>query len=142
MTYLSGSQRILVAALTGPAPVTEQSTSPAPAPTTRTALRRCRAAWRRAYDAYLRDECDDDIGSYDRACAAKKAANAYCAAMPLLIGYDGIRDFIACAAHGILIDAIPAERSSQLLYAAQVALTALRTNSHPPKALTPSHPDR
>jgi hypothetical protein len=42
--------------------------------------------------------------------------------MPAPDSLDNIRDFIACTAHGILIGAIPAERSSQLLCAAQVAL--------------------
>jgi hypothetical protein len=63
--------------------------------------------------------------------AAHKAGPAYCKAMPPLADYESIRDFIACAAHGILIDAIPKKSASQLLYAAQVALATLH---YEPKA--------
>jgi hypothetical protein len=56
--------------------------------------------------------------------------------MPLPVGYEGVRDFIACAAHGILIGAIPPEKSGQLLYAAQVALNALQFAPKPPKSLS------
>ena len=45
--------------------------------------------------------------------------------MPPLADYESIREFIACAAHGILINAIPQQRANQLLYAAQVALASL-----------------
>ena len=43
----------------------------------------------------------------DRMLAAGPAGEAYCNAMPMLVGYEGVRDFLACAAHGILIGAIP-----------------------------------
>jgi hypothetical protein len=45
--------------------------------------------------------------------------------MPALVGYEGVRDFIACVAYGMLVDAISADRSGQLLYAAQIALNTL-----------------
>ncbi|MGA7342980.1 MAG: hypothetical protein WBX18_20430 [Terracidiphilus sp.] len=89
-------------------------------PTTRAALRRCRAAWRRAYNDYMKNSRTDN-----EFIAADEASKAYCGAMPLLAGLDGIRDFIACAAYGILIGAIPANRSGQILYAAQVAFSTL-----------------
>ncbi len=41
--------------------------------------------------------------------------------MPPLSGEQNIRDFIACAAHGMLIDAIDPPVGARLLYAAQVA---------------------
>jgi hypothetical protein len=97
------------------------------------ALRRCRAAWQRAFDAYMEEKEGKD--SIARMFAAKDAAEAYCNAMPMLAGYEGIRDFIACSAYGILIGAISREKSSQLLYAAQVALATLRHEPRPPKSL-------
>jgi hypothetical protein len=100
-----------------------------PHTTIRSALRRCRAAWLRAYSHYMKNSDGDDV---DKIYAIKDAARAYCFAMPLLAGPDGIRDFIACTAYGIAIGAIPAERGGQLLYAAQVALNAL------PRELTPA----
>ena len=50
--------------------------------------------------------------------------------MPDLSGYQDIRDFIACVAHGMLIGAIDAIEGPKLLYAAQVASGVLR---HEPK---------
>ena len=101
------------------------STTLAPGPgvkpsSPKAALRRCCAAWQRAFDAYIEEEGDGD--SMDEIFAAKPAGVAYRNAMPMLVGYDGIRDFIACAAHGILIGAIPRDKGSQLLSAARVAL--------------------
>jgi hypothetical protein len=57
--------------------------------------------------------------------AAKEAKNAYRQAMPPLSGHENIRDFIACVAQGILIEAISGSDGARLLYAAQVAHTAL-----------------
>lgn len=89
---------------------------------TKAAIRRCCTAWERAYETYLEGT---DRGSTIRIFAAHEAGPAYCRAMPPLAGYENIRDFIACAAHGILINAIPEKRANQLLYAAQVALASL-----------------
>jgi hypothetical protein len=60
--------------------------------------------------------------------------------MPPLSGDENIRDFIACTAHGMLIDAISGTDAARLLYAAQVAHTTRRhlpeyskpANGHPP----------
>jgi hypothetical protein len=53
---------------------------------------------------------------------------------PIYSGYENIRDFIACTAHGMVIGAICSTQSSKLLYAAQVAIGALR---HEPKKQRP-----
>jgi hypothetical protein len=97
----------------------------------RIAIKRCCAAWKRAYDAYLEGK---DGSSTTRIFAAHGANPAYCKAMPPLVGYENIRDFIACAAHGILINAIPEKRANQLLYAAQIALVSLNYQPKPPKS--------
>ena len=104
------------------------------------ALRRCCAAWKRAFKAYAEENNDKEYPSSDF-WGAKLAGEAYRNAMPLLVGYRGARDFIACAAHGILIGAIPKEESGQVLYAAQVALSIAQSQcrmnklpvSRPPK---------
>ena len=105
----------------------------------RAAIKRCCAAWQHAYDAYLEGK-ENSILSRD--FAATSAGPAFCRAMPPLAGYENICDFIACAAHGILIEAIPEKRANQLLYAAQVALSSLKrkpktskkrnSSTHPP----------
>jgi hypothetical protein len=95
------------------------------------AIRRCCAAWQRSYDAYLEGT---KRSSMDKIFAAHKADPAYCRAMPPLAGYENIRDFIACAAHGILIEAIPQKMGNQLLYAAQVALASLNYEPRPRKS--------
>jgi hypothetical protein len=51
---------------------------------------------------------------------------AYRNAMPRLVGYENIRDFVACVAEGLLLGAITDSQSSRLLYAAQVAQGTLR----------------
>jgi hypothetical protein len=91
------------------------------------AVARCRAAWKQAYDAARALGRD----SYD---ATKFAREAYRTAMPALSSPDNIRDFVACIAHGILLEIIPQDQSTRLLYAAQVAITAHRKPPSPRKA--------
>jgi len=55
---------------------------------------------------------------------------AYCNAMPKLSGAGNIRDFIACVTHGMLLGIIPGSEATRLLYAAQVAHTALTKRPH------------
>ncbi len=85
-------------------------------------------------------EKSDEIGSetgeddhYERIFAAKAAGYAYRNAMPLLVGPEGIRNFVACIAHGILIGAIEKEQSGPLLYAAQVALGSIQRGTRSSK---------
>jgi hypothetical protein len=131
MSNLSTSEIVLLNSIQRNAPATTLSPGPGPnSSNAKAALRRCCAAWQRAFKACKDDPEYDD--KYD-IHAAREAAKAYCNAMPLLAGYKGVRDFVACAAHGILIGAIPPEKSGQLLYAAQVALGSLQFESHLPK---------
>jgi hypothetical protein len=89
------------------------------------AIARCRSAWQNAYDACMKKSAGKMSRSVAELESAAEAAAAYRAAMPELAHWCGIRDFIACVAYGILIDAIPSERTGQLLYAAQTALALL-----------------
>jgi hypothetical protein len=98
-----------------------------PANTAKAALRRCCAAYDRAYKAKFEERKDLPEADY---FARTDGIKAYLDAMPMLAGLDGVRDFVACAAHGMLVDVIPHDRASQLLYAAQVALATAR---HEPK---------
>jgi hypothetical protein len=50
-----------------------------------------------------------------------EADHAFRTALPPLVGFYRICDFIACVAHGVLLGAISGADSSKLLYAAQVA---------------------
>ena len=107
------------------------------------AIRRCRAAWKRAYDICLEEGGDNLM---NRSTAANKAAPVYRAAMPALDSLDNVRDFIACTAHGILIEAVPANLAGQLLYSAQVAIGALqcqaKITAKPKKRTPPPHPKK
>jgi hypothetical protein len=125
----------ILKALTAPDPATSISVPVSSNAQSRAALKRCCAAWKRAFDACMKDP-DDDGDCVNEMFAAKEAGEAYCSAMPMLDGYQGIRDFIACTAHGILIGAIPQDRSGRLLYAAQVALTFLQQESRSSKPRT------
>lgn len=86
-------------------------------PLRNSAVQRCIAEWNRAYRGEL-------AKSRSELSAERAASLAYRTSMPSLTSTANIRDFIACAAYGILIDAIHSKNASKLLYAAQVALSA------------------
>lgn len=90
------------------------------------AIRRCCLAW-----AHVLTEELDKGKNGERASA--RAADAYRFLMPPLFGYENIRDFIACATHGMLIGAIEESQATKLLYAAQVALATVRRQPASPK---------
>jgi hypothetical protein len=124
MSKLTTTEQVMAEIIAYVPPAQTLSPGPGPgAPGSQAALRRCCAAWRRAFRAYMETTETDD--SVDKFLATRQAGTAYCNAMPVLDGYQGVRDFLACMAHGILIGAIPKEVSGQLLYAAQVALNTL-----------------
>jgi hypothetical protein len=80
----------------------------------------CCDAWEAAFhESYSRDK--------QEYFARTHANTAYRNSMPPLSGYQSICDFIACVAHGMAIEAIPDANGAKLLYAAQVALTTIRS---------------
>lgn len=91
------------------------------------AIERCMTAWQTAYRAAIAKE-------KDKYSAAHQAALAYRNSMPSLYGdQDVISCFIACVAQGMLIGAIEGKNGTNLLYAARVALGALRRQPTPRK---------
>jgi hypothetical protein len=110
-----------------------ESGSASAAAITNAAIARCREAWQSRYQAE-RSKGEGDV------FAAHNADASYRDAMPPLLDHESIRDFIACAAHGMLIGAIPRQNAAQLLYAAQVALAAIR--QQPRKAKPPGRPKK
>lgn len=139
-----------------PALVRSGKIVPVPDPETasaKAAIRRCDAAWKRVFDVYmevseerqakiaatpeserpprprgLMGALEELLEGTDEAVANNAANRAYRRAMPVLTGYDNVRDFIACAAHGVLIGALTKEDGTALLYAAQVALGVANQN--------------
>jgi len=103
------------------------SGSASAAASTNPAIARCCAAWQ----LRLEFERSRGKGSGDAACCADRS---FCDAMPALDHGDSIRDFIACTAYGMLTDKISGSKGTQLLYAAQVALTLFRGQSQEKKA--------
>jgi Na+/glutamate symporter len=93
-----------------------------------TAVARCLNEWERVYKAEKAKRKDD----YD---ATEEAEKAYRDAMPPLSGYENIRDFIACVAHAMIVGAIADNQASKLLYAAQVALSAVRCQPTPARSV-------
>jgi hypothetical protein len=83
------------------------------------AVERCIAAWINAY----RTEAAKGTSS---SISHKVANRNYCMAMPPLVGFENIRDFIACTTHGMLYGAVDPKEGTRLLYAAQVAAGTLR----------------
>ena len=125
MAAISTSELSLVEST--PNPVPAEAPARRSVPQTNASFKHCAAAYRRAYKASLEGTEETDV---DKVFAAFDAGVAYCDAMPLLSGYESIRDFIACAAHGILIGAILPAKGNQLIAAARVALATYR---HEPK---------
>ncbi len=97
-------------------------TSPDPAPRNPAVIRCCQA-WQSSIE-------DSRAKKMDRFDAQDRATAAYRNAMPDLSGYENIRDFVACIGHGMLIGAFDGIEGPKFLYAAQVAIGALR---HEPK---------
>ena len=93
------------------------------------AIARCMNAWACAYKLEKAKQNDH----YE---AVRKGNKGYCKAIPRLSGYENIRDFIACVAHGMLIGAIDGDDGTKLLYAAQVALSTVRRQPEPEKPAT------
>ncbi len=96
--------------------------SPEP-PARNAAVLRCCQARQHSFELSL----DKRRSTYE---TQQYARQAYRDAMPDLAGYENIRDFIACTAHGMVIGAIEAMDATKFLYAAQVALGVLH---HAPK---------
>lgn len=104
-------QTILKAISQQPSPKPPDASMPAAA---NPAIAYCLQAYTDALQASLRK----DESGYR---AEKAAKAAYCSAMPPLTGSRNIRNFVACIAHGMAIDAIDSSQGARLLYAAQVA---------------------
>ncbi|MGA3161091.1 MAG: hypothetical protein ABSC77_07720 [Terracidiphilus sp.] len=90
------------------------------------AVARCMSAWKHVNQRELAKGKSEGM-------AAHYADQAYRRALPPLSGQDNIRDFIACVAYGLLIDAINNKTGPKLLYAAQIAYSTVRSQSAPPK---------
>lgn len=91
------------------------------------AVARCTDAWTQTYQ-------NEFARTRSEALAQHAARRAFSSAMPPLIGRDNVRDFIACCAQGVLLGALDPQKSAKLLYAAQVALSSIRSQSVPPKS--------
>jgi len=89
-----------------------------PAASANPAAARCCDARSRTIQACLA-KGDSEVAAY------LDADDAYCRAMPPLSGIQNIRDFIACVAHGLIINVFLESTATKLLYAAQVAFNAL-----------------
>ncbi len=96
------------------------------AASTHSAVDTCCDAWMRTHEAVLAN------GGHKLA-AHMQANTAYCRAMPPLSGPQNIRDFIACVAHGMLINVFLHSSATKLLYAAQVAHNTLPKRSPGPR---------
>lgn len=96
------------------------------------ALDRCIKAWHRTFDLASinpKDETLDVLDEKDTLFAREQGALAFRDAMPLLVGYENIRDFIACTTYAMLMQIFSREDSRDLLGAAKVAMALLRTNA-------------
>ena len=86
------------------------------------AVRRCVEARTHRIRLELRKGVED----YE---AEESGNDAYRQAMPDLSGLQNIQDFIACVAHGMMLDSSVFSNAPRLLYAAQVAMSAARRDA-------------
>ena len=103
-----------------PAPVTAATApaeAPAPLSTAAAAVERCLNAFRTARDSQRAK------GKYERDCH-EAAKVAYRQAVPYDESLENIQALIACVAQGINFQIYERHESTQILYAAQVALGA------------------
>ena len=82
------------------------------------ALAHCKDEWTRAYDLA-------QSKGLNAPRALRMASVAYKLAMPKMNSLPAIRAAIACIAQGITLEVFDGRDGSQLLYAAQVALSVL-----------------
>jgi hypothetical protein len=95
------------------------------------AVARCCESWQRAWDAEIKVNKHEHF-------AGLAAGVAYRKVLPPLSDTESIRDFVACVAQGLLLQAIEEKAVGKLIYAAQVALSAA---SRHPKTKTPDAAD-
>jgi hypothetical protein len=107
-----------------PAPAEADEASPV---SENPAVARCCNAYARALQAARGRDKGNVFAKLD-------AEEAYRKALPPLYGHQNICDFIACVAHGMLIDAINGKVGARLLYAAQVAHTTNAKRPGRPKS--------
>jgi len=88
------------------------------------AVARCCEAWKRVCDAELQSGTHHVVAEYE-------ANKIFRYTMPPLTSQQNIADYIACVAYGIAIGAINQQDGTRLLYAAQVAISALRRQTNP-----------
>jgi hypothetical protein len=115
-------------------PLTPRSFATGPSPALKNpAVAHCCDAFERVYKAVWAKKKSDYF-------ALRDAGKAYREAMPPLSGYQSICDFIACTAHGILIEAVSGTSATKLLYAAQVALSTIpqQSKNQAPRPETPA----
>lgn len=96
----------------------ELAADPQPA-TVEDAVALCMETWVRAHQ----DALQSKRSPYE---ATEIASSAYLQALPRLSGTDNIRAFIACVAHGLAVGIVEGSRASRLLYAAQIARSAVK----------------
>jgi hypothetical protein len=108
---------------TSSSPATETVPNP---PSPNPAVQRCCEALERSLEE---SRANGKANYYEE----EHADQAYMNAMPHLSGYENIRDFIACVTHGMVIGAIDHIEGPKLLYAAQIAVGALRHEPKPEK---------
>ena len=93
----------------------------------------CTRAWKKAFRAGTRNGQLEVYGRQDAAVAFREN-------MPPLSTVQNCRDFIACVAQGMLLDAIDEKRGGKLLYAAQVAMGILKNAEDSPRPVASAAP--
>lgn len=98
------------------------------------AIKRCTKAWKRTFDLASIHPDDESlvlVGEEDE-FASEHAGIAFREALPPLVGYENIRDFIACVTYGRLNGTLYWDECRELLGAAKIAMALLKAEPKPP----------
>jgi hypothetical protein len=113
---------------------TAENLQPQPVNPRNPALERCIKAWNRTYNLASINPKDEslnylDEGDQDEVFAREQGANGFREALPMLTGYENIRDFIACVTYGMLTMILSQDESRELFGAAKIAMALLRAQA-------------
>ncbi|MGO8759086.1 MAG: hypothetical protein ACLQG3_13270 [Terracidiphilus sp.] len=93
------------------------------------AIERCIKAWHRTFDLASIDPENDSLtpsDDDDSLFAREQASLSFRDAMPPLVGYENIGDFIACTTYAMLMNIFDNDECQRLLGAAKIAMALLR----------------
>jgi hypothetical protein len=95
------------------------------------AVAHCQKTWDRVYRSALKQKDSKALALFDAGVAFREA-------MPMLVGDENIRDFIACVTYGVENYVLMEDTATRLYYAAQIAYNISASRSKKKETKTDS----